>query len=90
VVVTDKNGNLVTDLVKEDFQILDDGKKVPIGFFAGLGAAGAAAAQAGSAQPPRDPPRRPTIGPTPGRGMWRSSSTSTTWRPRREPASSAT
>ena len=34
VTITDKKGNLVTDLTKDDFEILEDGKKQSIEFFA--------------------------------------------------------
>lgn len=34
VTITDKKGNLVTDLTKNDFEILEDGKKQSIEFFA--------------------------------------------------------
>src|SRR5436190_22795255 len=32
--VTDKKGNLVTDLTKDDFEVLEDGKKQSIEYFA--------------------------------------------------------
>jgi Ca-activated chloride channel homolog len=34
VTITDKKGNLVTDLTKDDFEIVEDGKKQAIEFFA--------------------------------------------------------
>jgi len=34
VTITDKKGNLVTDLTKNDFEVLEDGKKQSIEFFA--------------------------------------------------------
>jgi VWFA-related protein len=49
VVVVDKKGSLVTDLRREDFVVIDDGKKVEIQYFAQLAAGGASAGGDGAA-----------------------------------------
>ena len=36
VTVTDRKGDLVTDLKPEDFEVLEDGKKQTVGYFAAL------------------------------------------------------
>ncbi len=55
VVVVDKKGELVTDLGRDDFQIIDDSKKVEVEYFARLtgGVVNAAATTAGGGAPDR-------------------------------------
>jgi VWFA-related protein len=66
VVVVDKNGNLVTDLDRDDFTITDDGKKVEVGYFSRFG--DTAAAEPASAAPPPDVPGAGDRSPAPGAG----------------------
>jgi VWFA-related protein len=49
VVALDHNGNVVTDLARDDFQVTDDGKKVKFPYFARPGEMGAGATGAGGA-----------------------------------------
>ena len=60
VVVVDKKGELVTDLGRDDFQIIDDGKKVEVEYFARLtgGVVDAAATTAGGGCERTAQPRR--------------------------------
>jgi VWFA-related protein len=52
VVVTDKSGRQITDLGPEDFEVSEEGKRVPITNFSYVNAAAAAAESAPPAAPP--------------------------------------
>jgi VWFA-related protein len=69
-VVTDRRGHPVRGLAAADFQLLVDGREVPIDYFTeireGQAAAAAAAAEKGAATPPpAGAPAAPAMAPTP-------------------------
>ncbi len=66
VFVTDQDGRPVTDLTRDDFVVLEDGKPVELTHFAVYAApAPASTGVSGPAAPPPPAPPQPTVGETP-------------------------